>query len=595
MANEYSKWATEFAKKNGRQPTFDEYLAYKRAQSPGEADDSQQPVTPDQWVQDFVAENGRQPTFAEYRAHQVGAEDSPKNAPVPTGAASTPPVDEPTATSNEEDSGASAEPSSMTKRVRAGEKPKLTAKPHRWRTPLLIVIVLIFVTAGGVFGYGWFTQRDKAELERLYTAAIRDKDVAGLLQLFPAEQTHSLFAKDGAKQIIQAESSFKRIAGKRVAGLTVEHRAHWLFFQYYYLSTQLTALRVPKQYKDATITYRKRAMKAKQIDDNPLFWGTYTFQVQPKTEKTQKVASPAVTVTLAGGEKKAVVLPVKAAVAAAQPVDPNKWQTGVPKDLQKIYFRKVSGAALDIEDFISHAGGNDKVFSITGGPGDGTTLERTAYRTIAKNTYIVRGQTPLDLYRGTYYVKAKYEDGAHGKRLAVYKIDGIAKGTDNLTEAEKSTQVEWFDAQTIVAPKGRTVEIGSGSFLRLNADFTYTEEAVKDKPWAAMIGGGHWYFDGNEIKGDRQHLVTAFFASEADYRAGKPLVTPVLEKSEDKLAGQNAYSFVISARSNGDLEYKPADQTGRVYPVKYADHKFSDEQETYAKWVKNAPGQGGSD
>ena len=593
MANEYSQWAAEFAEKNGREPTFQEYLTYKQEKSLIGADAPQQAAAPDQWVKDFVAENGRQPTFAEYRAHKSSAEDSPKNAPMTTVDDSPPPVHESAVTSSEEDSALSADPSSVATRMRAGEKPTKATKPHNLRMPLLIVILLILVTAGGV-GYGWVTQRDKAELERLYTSAIRDKDAATLLQLFPAEQTQSLFAKDGAKQIIQAKSSFKRIASKRVAGLTVEHRAHWLFFQYYYLSTQLTALRVPKQYMDATITYRKRVMKAKQVDDNPLFWGTYTFQVQPKAEKAQKVAPPAVTLTLAGGEKKSVVLPVKEALAAAQTVDLNKWQTGVPKDLQKNYFRKVSIGTLEAENYTSHAVGTDKVFSITGGPGDGTTLERTAYRTVAKNMYIVRGQTPLDLYHGTYYIKVKYEDGAHGKRLAVYQIDGTAKATDNLTEAEKSTQAEWFDIQTIVAPKGHALEIGSGRFLRLNADFTYTEEAVKDKPWAAMIGGGHWYFDGNEIKGDRQHLVTAFFASEADYRAGKPLVTPVLEKSEDKLAGQNAYSFVISERSNGDLEYKPADQTDRVYPVKYADHEFSDEQAAYAKWLGNAPGQGGS-
>ncbi|WP_367368702.1 hypothetical protein [Schleiferilactobacillus harbinensis] len=592
MANEYSKWATEFAEKNGRQPTFDEYLAYKKAQSPEPSDDFRQPAAPAQWVKDFVVKNDRQPTFAEYRAHQSGgAEDSPKNAPMPT-RDDSPPGQEPAAENNEgpsndEDTAASPKQSSVTAPKPATEKTAQTAKHRGWRAPLFIALLLMFVTAGSVVSYGWFTQRDKAKLERQYTAAVRDKDAVALLQLFPSEQTQSLFAKDGAKQIIAAKIPFKQIAAKKAKGLTVQSRPYWLFFKNYYLSTQLTALTIPKPYKDGKIAYRKKPLKEKQISDNPLFWGKYAFVVTPKATKNETAPEP-VTVTLMGGEKKTVALSGSGTTATAQSVDPNKWQNGVPKDLQRIYFRKVSNGSLDIDNFTLTAAGNDHAFYITGGPGDGTQLERIAYRTLAKNLYIVRGQTPLDAYQGTFYVKVRYENGAHGQRLAVYKSDGFAKGVDELAEAEKSTEMDWFDAQTIVAPKGRTLKIGSGSFLKLNADFTYVEEAVQDKPWAAMVGGGRWYLEGNEIRGYRQHMVVAFFSTEDFLQADRPFTDPIQKSSDDRLTGQDAYAFVISKRSDGTFEYRLDDWTGRVYPITYGEHEFSDEQKTYEKWLNNS-------
>ncbi|MCI2170077.1 hypothetical protein [Schleiferilactobacillus perolens] len=586
MANEYEKWAAEFTKENGREPTFSEYLAYKETRASAITDDSQQTTAPDQRVKDFVTKNGRQPTFAEYRAHQQEAADPLRDSLSPT-------ADDDNIAEKDGATGDTRNTAALSEQppVPIVEKNMRNAKHHSWRAPLFTALLIMLITAGSAISYGWFTHRDQVKLEKLYATAIRDKNATALLQLFPSDQTHSSFAKDGAKQIIQAKIPFKKIANQQVAGLAVKQRSYWLFFRHYYLSTQLTALRISKEYKNATITYQKRPMKAKQINDNPLFWGQYTFKVQPKTIKTQKT----ITVTLAGGEKKSVVLPGKAAVASAQPVDPNKWQTGVPKTLQKVYFQKVSSDTSDMGNYTLNAVGTDTTFSITGGPGDGTTLERAAYRTIAKNLYIVRGQTPLDGYKETYYIKVKYEDSAHGQRLAVYKATDYLSAADSVAEAEKSTRVEQFDARTIVAPKGRVLEIYPGSFLRLNADFTYTTETVKDKPWAAMIGGGRWYFDGNEIKGDRQHIVMASFSTEDDYRAGRPYAAPIQEKSEDKLTDQNAYSFVISTDSSGQLEYRPDDQTDRVYPIKFGEHNFSDEQQMYEKWLKNSPGQGSSD
>lgn len=295
-------WLKDFGEKNGREPTFQEFMAHKQAaagqESPAPVEKSGQPATEANWLKDFEAKNGRRPTFAEFTAHQqeatgdeaapaVGEESSaaavePDQGQVPpsadsgsaaadTGADDESAVPQPDVTDDTE----SAAPQPVEPAFTAPDSPPdLPEKPrrHRGRRIAVTVILLLVLVIGGLGIYGLFTERDEAKLGNLFDAAVKDKDTAALLRLFPADQTRSIFAKDGARQIIKQRIAFRNVAKKQVAGLSVTQRPYFIFFKNYYMSTQLTALTVPKQYNGATFTYQNQSLTSDDIVANPLFW-----------------------------------------------------------------------------------------------------------------------------------------------------------------------------------------------------------------------------------------------------------------------------------------------------------------------------------
>ena len=641
-------WLKAFAEKNGREPTFQEFMAHKQAaageDSPAPVEKSVAPVTEADWLKDFEAKNGRRPTFAEFTAHQqaaagdeaapeVGEESSaaaveqnqdsvsaPSSAAADTGEDDESAVPQPDVTADAE----SAASQPVVPAFAAPDSPPdLPEKPrrHRGRRIVFTVILLLVLAIGGIGIYGLFTERDEAKLGNLFDAAVKDKDTAALLRLFPADQTRSIFAKDGARQIIKQRIAFRNVAKKQVAGLSVTQRPYFIFFKNYYMSTQLTALTVPKQYDGATFTYQNQSLTADDIVANPLFWGDYTFKVKPRkgggwsaggassqtggstssgtSGSTEKAAAGTDTITLGGGQQKKIVLRPGSSVDqtagtdttadAAVTVKADGWQTGVPKDLAGPYYQWSGYGTNQYEGFSVFAGKTDKGFDVgTGGLGDGLPLVDVAYQQLRKNLYLVRGHSILSDRSLYVYVKIRYENGVQGRRLAIYD-----NGQD-LAAVEKSVKVPtWFNVQTITAVKGKTLTFDSGTFMRFNSDRTFTREDVDEKHRGTLIGGGTWKYSGNEITGTLTHYVAASFANEADYQAGKPSRVPTQTKTENDIPGAFVWTFTLSKRADGRFDILPAGERHTFPPMiaKFAEHDFSDEQKSIDLWQRNAPAE----
>lgn len=315
------EWSKQFEADNGRKPTFDEFMAHQQEVSGTPAAGNERPATPAEPAAQpvgydpqtgaplYAAQHPAQAAQPQQPADQTAPDQPQVQAAQPAKAPAQPTAQQPIGfdpqtgapryASDTQPQGnfdpQTGRPLNQTAAGQGGtvppqgpagptgpQKPPFDFKAFI-RTPkgIGIVAVIAFVIVFIIVGKA--TDRTTTELQQQYTDAVSQKSGAKLLKLFPASQTKSTFAKDGAQQVVGYGYTYEQIAAGSIKFLKIKESNWLLFFKRYSLSTTTTNVKLAASAKKYPLSYKGKTVTAKDFKQ-PFFPGSYKFTAKQKSQ-----------------------------------------------------------------------------------------------------------------------------------------------------------------------------------------------------------------------------------------------------------------------------------------------------------------------
>ncbi|MBC1527254.1 hypothetical protein HCJ05_06985 [Listeria seeligeri] len=160
---------------------------------------------------------------------------------------------------------------------------------------ILVCIVVFFIV-------GKSTTTSYEELEKELTSSIETKNTAEFLSLFDNSKTNSEYASIGAKSILENWDSeldsntalimeildpkgtyYAEFSADDKYNISIKQNKHWLFFNNYYLDTNVGKINLDKSAKSETIYLEGKKIASSQFEE-PFFPGVYEFSASKKFE-----------------------------------------------------------------------------------------------------------------------------------------------------------------------------------------------------------------------------------------------------------------------------------------------------------------------
>lgn len=160
---------------------------------------------------------------------------------------------------------------------------------------ILVCIVVFFII-------GKSTTTSYEELEKELTSSIETKNTAEFLSLFDNDKTNSAYDSIGAKSILKNWNSeldsntalimeildskgayYAEFSAEDKYNISIKQNKHWLFFNNYYLDTNVGKINLDKSAKSETIYLEGKKIASSQFEE-PFFPGEYEFSASKKFE-----------------------------------------------------------------------------------------------------------------------------------------------------------------------------------------------------------------------------------------------------------------------------------------------------------------------